>query len=254
MDLLERKTPHGTSIQYASGDLQFGELRLPSGSGPHPVVMFIHGGCWMSKLPSLPVEATSLDLLRPMTAALAAAGIATWNVEYRRIGNPGGGWPGSLDDIRAAAAHLLKLSRTHNLDLERAVVAGHSSGGHLALWIAAESKSPSFRAAVNLDGPSDLKSARAHERKICGTAAITNFVGGSPEDKPERYEQLAAWPAGKVEFVGGSLLRGMPDQVKLARERNANMTELPEAGHFDMLAPQSPQWQAVLEIFESLMQ
>ncbi len=207
------KTPPGARIQYGSGDLQFGELRGP---GPYPVVMLIHGGCWTAKLPSLPAEATSLDLLRPMTAALADAGIATWNIEYRRIGNPGGGWPGSFEDIRAASAYLLKLARTHNLDLERAVVAGHSAGGHLALWIAAESNSPLFRATVNLDGPADLKSAQPQERKICGSPAITDFVGGTPEQQPERYKQLSVWPAGRVDFVGGSLLRRLSDDAPIS--------------------------------------
>src|SRR3954447_18729267 len=87
--LLDMKTPPGERIQYGSSDLQFGELRLPPGPGPYPVVMLIHGGCWVAKLPSLPAEATSLDLLRPITVALADAGIATWNIEYRPIGNPG---------------------------------------------------------------------------------------------------------------------------------------------------------------------
>src|SRR4051794_32015802 len=109
-----------------------------------------------------------------MTAAFAEAGIATWNVEYRRIGNPGGGWPGSFEDVRAAAAQLVKIAPAHNLDLKRAVVAGHSAGGHLAIWIAAESKAPSFRAAIDLDGPVELSSAQPDEQKICGKPAITN--------------------------------------------------------------------------------
>jgi acetyl esterase/lipase len=158
------------------------------------------------------------------------------------------------EDIRAAAAHLVRLAPAHNLDLDRAVVAGHSAGGHLALWIAAESKSSLFRATVNLDGPGDLKSMQAFEQKTCGAPAITNFVGGTPEEQPERYRQLAAWPSCKVHFVGGSLLRRVIDQVTLARDRGADVTELPEAGHFDMLAPQSPHWPAVLNVFKSLVQ
>jgi acetyl esterase/lipase len=214
--------------------------------------MLIHGGCWVAKIASLPVEAVSLDLLRPMTLALAEDGIATWNVEYRRIGNPGGGWPGSFDDIRAAAAHLVKIAPAYNLDLKRAVVAGHSAGGHLAIWIAAESKAPAFRGAVDLDGPADLRVAQPFEQKICGNSAITNFVGGTPEQYPERYNQLAVWPTASVHLFGGTLLRRMTDQVKLAGERHAHVTELPDAGHFDMLSPESKHWPVVRNIFQVL--
>jgi acetyl esterase/lipase len=185
--------------------------------------------------------------------ALAEAGIATWNVEYRRVGNPGGGWPGSFDDIRSAATHLAQIAPAHNLDLQRAVVAGHSAGGHLALWIAAVSKTPSFRAAIDLDGPADLRSAQPHEQKTCGQPAITNFVGGTPEQYPERYDQLAAWPTVRVHLIGATLLRRMNDQVKLARDRNAIVTELPEASHFDMLSPDSKHWPAVLRTFQESM-
>ena len=254
LDILNLKAPPAIRIAYGPGELQFGELRIPTGAGPHPVAMLIHGGCWVNKLPSLPVEATSLDLLRPMSAALAEAGIATWNVEYRRVGNPGGGWPGSLDDVRGAAAQLLKIAGEHKLDLKRAITAGHSAGGHLAQWIAAESRAPAFRAVINLDGPADLALARRWQERVCGTPAITNFIGGPPEQHPDRYRQLAAWPTGAVELIAGSLLQGRQDQVKFAQDRNARILTLPKAGHFDMLAPQSEHWPAVLERFKSLTQ
>jgi acetyl esterase/lipase len=251
-DLLKKNAPPGKHIQYADGELQFGELRLPDGPGPHPVIMLIHGGCWVARIPSLPAEAATLAMLRPMSVALAESGIATWNVEYRRVGNSGGGWPGSFDDVRRAAAHLAKIADGHNLDLRRAVVAGHSAGGHLALWIAAETKVPSFRAAVDLDGPTDLRSAQPDEQKICGQPAITNFVGGTPEQYPERYDLLAAWPKVRVHLIGGTLLRRMTDQVKVARKRNAIVTELPDASHFDMLSPESKHWPVVLTMFREL--
>ena len=96
-DLLQMAVPEGAlRIAYGEAPLQFGELRLPTGRGPHPVAVIVHGGCWMSKLGNLDEHAVALDLLRQMAATLAENGIATWNVEYRRLGNAGGGWPGTL--------------------------------------------------------------------------------------------------------------------------------------------------------------
>src|SRR5262245_40971822 len=81
-DLLKLNVPaDGKHITYGSDPLEFGELRLPSGRGPHPVAVIVHGGCWSAKLGNLDDRAVALDLLRPMAAALTAAGIATWNLE-----------------------------------------------------------------------------------------------------------------------------------------------------------------------------
>src|SRR5437870_4328814 len=119
-------------LHYGPDPLHFGDLRLPSaeiwGQGPYPVAIVIHGGFWRAQY----------DLLHAghMCAALTATGLATWNIEYRRIGNSGGGWPGTFQDVTMAAAHLRKITEEHNLDLERAVAIGHSAGGHLALWLA----------------------------------------------------------------------------------------------------------------------
>ena len=85
-------------IQYGSDPLQFGDLRLPSGKGPHPTVVVVHGGCWRAQY--------SLDHIGAFSAALARSGVATWTLEYRRVGNPGGGWPGTFHDVGAGADHL----------------------------------------------------------------------------------------------------------------------------------------------------
>jgi len=88
-------------LAYGSDPLQFGELRLPGTKGPHRVVILVHGGCYVDRLPSRDSRDTTFETFRPMAAALADAGVATWNIEYRRAGNPGGGWPGSFLDLAA---------------------------------------------------------------------------------------------------------------------------------------------------------
>jgi acetyl esterase/lipase len=141
-DILKLPVPEATRIAYGTGALQFGELRVPAGRGPHPVVIIIHGGCWIAKLGKLDDRAVGLDLVRPIAADLAANGFATWNIEYRRLGNEGGGWPGTFQDIAAGADQLRQIAAKNQLDLRRVVAIGHSAGGHFALWLAARPKLP----------------------------------------------------------------------------------------------------------------
>src|SRR5579862_343786 len=93
-------------IQYGTDSLQFGDLRLPKKSGLHPVAIVIHSGCWVSKFADLKNSAALSDALRD-------EGIATWNIEYRRIDNPGGGWPGTFQDVAAAVDILPSIAKKY---------------------------------------------------------------------------------------------------------------------------------------------
>ena len=130
-DILQMAPPKADArIPYGKDPVQFGELRIPAGPDPHPLVIFIHGGFWKAQY----------NLLHAghLCAALKTAGAATWSLEYRRIGEPGGGWPGTFEDIVRGAEHVRALTKRYPLNLDRLVGAGHSSGGHLALWLAAQ--------------------------------------------------------------------------------------------------------------------
>ena len=89
--------------------------------------MFIHGGCWEAEY--------SLDHAGYAAAALATAGYVVWLPEYRRLGDAGGGWPGTFDDVGAAVDFVRALAESEpTVDTTRVIVAGHSAGGQLALW------------------------------------------------------------------------------------------------------------------------
>jgi acetyl esterase/lipase len=244
---------------YGDGDQQFGELRLPRGSGPHPLAIIIHGGCWVSRFATLQNTAAIADALRDQ-------GVATWNVEYRRLDHPGGGWPGTFTDVATAVDHARVLAKQHPLDLSRVVVVGHSAGGHLALWAAARSRLPqdspiyvrdplSVAGAVALGGPGDLRDFTTYAASICGTPVIEQLMGGTPDSKPERYAQgspAALLPLGTRQV----LIVGDNDPVMPARARDAYVAAAVKAGdnaevvvvpggHFEVIAPTSEAWPTV---------
>jgi acetyl esterase/lipase len=275
LDLLKEAAAPGERIPYGSGTLQFGELRVPDGAGSHPVAILVHGGCWSAKLGQLPEAATSLDLLRPLAVALAQNGIATWNVEYRRLGNDGGGWPGTYEDLAHATDFIRQLSPKHHLDLQRVVLVGHSSGGHLALWLAARHKLPADSAlyaasplrvagVVDIDGPADLEGIIGIERKVCGAPVVEQLLGGTPTELPGRYRQASATAllpiATKQELlIGDKLDNEWIETIKsyATTARNAGdpvtVTMLQNAGHFDGLNPKAPAWETVLASIRSIV-
>jgi acetyl esterase/lipase len=234
----------GIRFAYGPSEVQFAELRVPAGAGPHPVVILVHGGYWRARY--------DLAHLGHLCEALTRQGVATWSLEYRRIGNPGGGWPGTLDDVRAGALYLKRIASERSLDLKRVVATGHSAGGQLALWLAKQ-QALALRGVVPLAAVSDLR--RAWELKLSDTAA-GEFLGGSPQEYPERYR--AASP---IEFVPLGLpqriLHGTRDEVvpiemsrtyAAAAKRSGDDSKLIEiagAGHFEPIDPRSTAWPIV---------
>ena len=201
LELLKQPTPPATEqITYGKDSLQFGEIRVPAGTGPFPVAILVHGGCWSAKLKDLPEAVTSFELLRPIASALADAGIATWNIEYRRLGNEGGGWPGTYQDLSRATDLLRDIASRYHLNLSRTIAIGHSSGGQLAMWLAARGRLPKnsplytdaplpLKGVVDIDGPPDLETFRPMEQPMCGGPVITQFLGGTPAEFPNRYRE-----------------------------------------------------------------
>lgn len=214
---------------------------MPSGPGPHPVVVTIHGGYWRARYGKRVMKALAADLTR--------RGHAAWNIEYRRIGRgQGGGWPATFDDVSAAIDHLARLDGAR-LDLRRVAAVGHSAGGHLALWAAARSSPKVAIVRVVAQAPvCDLTRAGAPARAL---------MGGGPEDVPERYaaaDPMLLLPLG----VPALLVHGEADgTIPVARSRRyaeaaraaGDPVELlePRGGHRSHLDPRSEAWRVAAE-------
>ena len=214
---------------------------MPRGGGPFPVVVLLHGGYWRSKYGRWTMVALAADL--------RARGVAAWNVEYRRVGRFGGGWPMTFDDV-AAAIDLLAERGDPRLDLESVAAVGHSAGGQLALWAASQND------------------ARVPIRRVVAQAAVCNLaavgeparelLGGSPAEVPDRYaatDPMQLLPAP----VPVLLVHGAEDEtVPLRRSRayleaaraaggEVELHEPSPGGHRIHVNPRSDAWLAAVE-------
>lgn len=238
--------PPDRTIRYGDHPDQLIDLRLPAvGQPPRPLVAVIHGGFWRA--------AYDRTHTGPLAADLAARGYPVAQLEYRRTGQPGGGWPGTFDDI-AAAMSMLSDGDWQAPGGDSAlppVVLGHSAGGHLALWWAGQ-PGARVRAVVALAPVVDL--AAAHRLNL-GDGAVAALLGGPPQAWPQRYE--AAEPAPPPPGTAVTVVHGDQDQqvpvafsrrwVAAARARghSVNLVDLPGVEHFGLIDPRSEAWLSV---------
>jgi acetyl esterase/lipase len=258
--------PADHRIAYGAHPLQCGELRLPAGSDRVPVVVFIHGGCWRAQY--------DLAHVASAAAALTADGYATWTIEYRRLGDAGGGWPGTFDDVALAVDHVRSLAAQFpRLDTTCVVIMGHSAGGQLALWAASrtvtDASSPLQQAAppltvagvVSLAGITDLAQYGATSSGC--NAAVTPLMGGDPSTVPDRYRAVS--PVERLPLrMPVRLVHGDRDAiVPLAQSRDfdarnraaggaSEVFVVAGAGHFDLVAPRAEAWATVLRALHAL--
>ena len=244
-------------VRYGQDPHNFAELRFPDGSGPFPFLFVIHGGFWRS--------AYDLNHIGYLCAALTGKGIITCNLEYRRIGNPGGGWPGTFQDVSRATDHVLEIiSSDPRVDVARTVVLGHSAGGHLAMWLVSRHRIPKasplystqkyrIAIAISLAGVCDLRTAWNQQ---LGNGVVASLMGGTPEQYPDRFDAgspIELLPNGsKQVLIHGTVDDIVPvSQSEKFVERAEQLGERPTlvklkgVGHFELIDPESDAWSTV---------
>ncbi len=264
-ELLKRPRPQPTRrFSYGKDPNQFVQLWQPSGLGPHPLVVMIHGGCWQASV-------AGLDIMDYVAADLQRRGIAVWNIEYRRVDQPGGGYPGAFSDVGAAIDLLHVYGHAYSLNLDRVVAVGHSAGGQLALWAAARPKLPPssalhapapipISAVVDLAGIADLQ---ADIDTACGAEVITKLVGPATPAHPNVYADTspaALLPLGVPQVVvHGAQDITVPPPVGLAYAARARAAHdqveviTPPGAHVEEVDPRSAAWAREVQAIRALV-
>jgi len=237
-----RSTPPRT-FAYGPSEHQCGDLYLPQ-TPLAPVICLLHGGFW--RMPY------GRDEMHAVAGDLVGRGYAVWNMEYRRVGGEGGGWPGTFEDVIGGVDHLAELaSRGLPLDLSRVVVAGHSAGGHLALWSAHGLRHTAKRVQpVGIAGLAAVTDLHYAHALGAGRNAVVELLDGSPEQQVERY--AAASPQALLPLKTPQLLLhgALDDALPVAMARryaqaaaaagdDITYVELPQSGHMEFLDPDS---------------
>ena len=264
--LLGRPLPAGAErIVYGPAPEQVADLWLPVGKGPFPVVLMVHGGCWLS-------DVAKLTIMNYAAEDLRQRGYAVWNIEYRGVDRPGGGYPGTFEDVAAGADALAKIAAERRLDLGRLVAFGHSAGGHLALWLAARAaippSSPLYRAAplkvarvVSTGGLPDLE--EDHRQGICGATTVEKLTGAPSPARPNIYADtspavLGAHPDEAVLINGAQDGLAPPtlgaEYLAKMQAKGAHVRQVvdPDAGHVELIAPGTAVWAKTVEAIDAL--
>lgn len=249
------------TVAYGPTDLQVADLRLPKGKGPFPVAVVIHGGCFMSSVDKRTGIAAFAD-------ALTERGYATWNIEYRRVGDPGGGWPGTFEDVAAAIDKLADVAPRYKLDLKRVAFVGHSAGAYFALWAASRPRltTPWSDAKVRpiavaaIDGPGTLASFVGVDAQVCGRPVIVPLMGGTPSQRPAEFRLASPQdhlPLGIPQLLVLSDLADLMRPYVAAAQTGGDTVKTlapPNANHFDVVTPATPNGQAVVKfVADNLM-
>ncbi len=247
-DTLTMPVPYGAvaslPIPTADDESAYGQnplqtvLRFDPEGQARAELLFIHGGCWSADY--------SRDHTLPLAGALRDAGFRVWIPEYRRVGDQGGGWPGTWEDVQQVGAYVAAQASAP------LVVAGHSAGGHLALLMATSSQLP-IAGAIGLAPITDLVAYGAGDSS-CQTMT-PKLIGAPLAAAEETYREAS--PAFLALTAPVVVLQGEADPIVPMSQATAMQTAqrviIPEAGHFDLIHPGTAAFPLLLDAIEGLL-
>ena len=230
-------------ISYGTNTEQYALLwraKQAQNNKHNPLVILIHGGCWLS--------AYDIQHTYALSAGLAQAGFNVWSLEYRRTGAAGGGWPITFDDVKAG---ILASASYNNgeFKLNQSILVGHSAGGHLALL--AGGKINQLKGVIGLAAITDIE-AYAQGENSC-QSVTKDFMQGMPADKPVEYE--LANPAKQPLHINSILLQGDTDNIVPPIELSQlkrTVIMLDGVGHFDWIHPGSMAFSTLIQNLNGL--
>lgn len=174
------------------------------GPGPHPWVLVIHGGGW--------INGDSLQLPE-INWHLNRRGYAVISIDYRLA--PGWLWPAPKDD----ALEALKFIRAHaaewKISPDQWAILGRSAGAQIAGVVAYSLKGDARpKGFISLYGPADLAfgyQVGAEEDILRSRTLLRDFLGGTPDEKPEQYASASPVVAANENSCPTLLIHGRED-------------------------------------------
>jgi acetyl esterase/lipase len=162
------------------------DLHIPTGAGPHPVVLWVHGGGWQSGSRAM-----------GHAVELAQHGFAVAAPQYRLSGEAR--YPAQVHDLRGALRWLRANAEAYSLDRERIAGWGASAGAFLVSMVALTDdegnvggnldQSSRLQAVVSYFMPSDLLAMASSSGDSPGDAMVTSFLGYKVRERPDAARQ-----------------------------------------------------------------
>ncbi|MBX9858068.1 MAG: alpha/beta hydrolase [Sphingomonas sp.] len=266
-DLITRPRPApDATISYGADRYQKVDLWLPKTPGKHKTVLMVHGGCWQTAI-------ADRSLMNWIANDLRGRGYAVWNIDYRGVDRPGGGYPGTFADASAATDALRDYAARYQLDLSKVVAVGHSAGGHLALWLAARARLPKGSAlhtanplpiahVISFGGLPDLEATAASPDNGCGTEVVAKLTGAPSPAHADVFADTSVprlLPLGvPQDLVNGENDRIIPMRLGTGYEAQARakgdrvaLHRVAATGHVELIAPESAAWAKTVALIDA---
>lgn len=224
-------------VTYGEHPEQFVDQYCAAGD-PKGTIFLIHGGYWRVQY--------GLDINTPIALHCASEGWDVLNIEYRRIERGQHGvWAEMSHDVAAACSLAAPM-------IQPVIAVGHSAGGQLALWAAAQPDSP-IDAVIALAPVADLI---ASDELHLSNSATHALFGGSASDLPDIYAAASPrhiLPLGLPQMiVHGQADDTVPhdfatDYVRAALDAGdtVSLVDPIDVDHYDVIDPRHNVWRAI---------